>query len=144
MELSLSPGIPGHLQVRAPVLVCNLFSLIGLLVTCDQLPSSTEERLPEFSTSLDEPLALHEVGSPSSGYRDHMFGSVKQIWSHQGGTGSGWSGILSPVSSQGLSPMSSSDLWLFPGSSGDNAKQQMGQSRCEVSASLAVNHCACP
>lgn len=38
------PGLPGHLQEGGPILVCNLFSLMGLLVTCDQLPSPTEQR----------------------------------------------------------------------------------------------------
>lgn len=42
---------------------------------------------------------------------------------------------LAPASSQGPSPESSSDLWLFPFSLGDNAEQeQMGQSRFKVSA----------
>lgn len=40
-----------------------------------------------------------------------------------------------PISSQGLSPTSGSDLWLFPVSSGDNAEQQMGQSRSHGSCS---------
>lgn len=40
---------------------------------------------------------------------------------------------LAPASSQGPSPESSSELWLFPFSLGDNAEQeQMCQSRFKV------------
>lgn len=47
------PGLPGHLQEgnSCPILVCNLFSIMGLVVTCDQVPSPTAE-IPVFSTSL--------------------------------------------------------------------------------------------
>lgn len=45
-------GLPGHLQVGEPILVYNLISLIGLLVTCDQLPSSTEEGYVHFPPPL--------------------------------------------------------------------------------------------
>lgn len=68
------PGLPGHLQERDPILVCNLFSLLSLTVTCDQLPSPTEQRYLCFPPPF---------GSVQSGYGDHVFSSVNQIQSCQ-------------------------------------------------------------
>lgn len=45
-------GFPGTCRWREPILVYNLISLIGLLVTCGQLPSSTEEGYLHFPPPL--------------------------------------------------------------------------------------------
>lgn len=111
------PGLPGHLQEGGPILVCNLFSLMGLLVTCEQLPSPTAE-ITVFSTSLCLCAEWDPVGVVM-GTKYLVLLIRSEVFRLEES--------LAPASSQGPSLESSSDLWLFPFSLGDNAEQeQMG------------------
>lgn len=116
-----------------PTLLASLLSLVGLLVVCDQLPSSIEGRYLHFPPPSMN-LWLCTGQDPLGGLTGTMY-LVPLIRSEVVRVTFKLEESLAPVSSQGLSHVSGSDLWVFPVSSGDNVDlQQMGQGQFKGSA----------
>lgn len=103
-------GFPGHLQEGGPILVCNLFSCLGLPVTRDQLPSPAAE-ISLLSTSLWLCTEWDPLGVPMGTMYLVLLIRSKVARLEES---------LAPASSQAPFP----DLGLFLFSSGDNAAQE--------------------
>lgn len=97
---------------------------MGLLVTCDQLPSPTAD-ISVFSTSLGLCTEWDPLGVVMGAMCLVLLIRSKVVRLEK---------PLAPASSQGPSRESSSDLWLLPFSLGDKAEQEeMGSDRVQSS-----------
>lgn len=95
---------------------------MGLLVTCDQLPSPTAD-ISVFSTSLGLCTEWDPLGVVMGAMCLVLLIRSKVVRLEK---------PLAPASSQGPTPESSSDLWLLPFSLGDKAEQEeMGSDRVQ-------------